>query len=465
MKIKNLIGTKEFYKAALLIALPIMIQNGLTSFVNLVDNLMVGSLGTESMTGVSIANQLLFVYQLTVFGGVSGAGIFTAQFYGRNDDEGIRYTMRFKLLVTMSLAVISAFLFTEFGGDLIELFLHEDEISDVALCRKESIAYLNIVLFTVFPFALTQTYGDTMRGCGHTVVPMFAGVAAILTNLLFNYLLIFGKLGFPALGVRGAAYATLLSRVVEALILVVWAHANTKQYSFICGVWRSLYIPAQLVKRISLKGLPLLFNETFWSLGMSFMAQCYSTRGLSAVAAYQICHTFWQIFTVAALALGNSVGIIVGQKLGAGELDNAKDTAAKLIAFATAVAAVCGLLMALCAPIFPRFYNTGEDVRHLASQMMVVMAIGLPLTAFTLGCYFTLRCGGKTFITLLFDSVFVWVVCIPLSWSLSRFTAMTILPLFICSQLPEVVKCVLGFVMVKSGTWAVDLTGTLSHEK
>ena len=455
---KKLFGTKEFYKAALMIALPIMVQNGLTSFVNLLDNLMVGSLGTESMTGVSIANQLLFVYQLTVFGGVSGAGIFTAQFFGKSDDDGIRYTMRFKFIVTMALAVVAALLFASFGDSLIELFLHEDEVSDVALCRRESMVYLQIMLLTVFPFALTQTYGDTMRGCGHTVVPMFAGVAAIITNLIFNYILIFGKLGCPALGVRGAAYATLLSRVVECLILMIWTHCNTKRYSFISGVWRSLYIPAHLVKRISMKGLPLLFNETFWSLGMTFMAQCYSTRGLSAVAAYQICQTVWQIFTIASFALGNSVGIIVGQKLGAGELDNAKDTAAKLITFATLVAAACGVLMALCAPIFPRFYNTIDDVRHLATQMLVVMAIGLPLTSFTLGCYFTLRCGGKTLITLLFDSVFVWVVCIPLSWCLSRYTALPMLPLFILSQLPEVVKCVLGYCMVKNGSWAVDLT-------
>ena len=128
---KKLIGTKEFYKAALIIALPIMIQNGLTSFVNLLDNLMVGTLGTESMTGVSIANQLLFVYQLTVFGGVSGAGIFTAQYYGKGDDEGIRYTMRFKLIVTVLLATVAAILFLTAGDRLIDLFLYADNVNNV----------------------------------------------------------------------------------------------------------------------------------------------------------------------------------------------------------------------------------------------------------------------------------------------------------------------------------------------
>ena len=458
MKLKKLIGTKEFYKAAFLIALPIMVQNGLTSFVNLLDNLMVGSLGTESMTAVSIANQLLFVYQLTVFGGVSGAGIFTAQFYGKGDNDGIRYTMRFKLIITVLLAFAAAALFSTNGGRLIELFLHEDEVTNVALCRTEALAYLQIMLFTVFPFALTQVYGDTLRGCGHTVVPMTAGVAAILTNLVFNYILIFGKLGFPAMGVRGAAIATLLSRVVESLILIIWAHTHSKRYSFIPGVWRSLYMPIPLTKRISLKGLPLLFNEVFWSLGMTFMAQCYSTRGLSAVAAYQICQTVWQLFTIVAFALGTSVGIIVGQKLGAGELEKAKDTAYKLIAFAATVAAVCGLLMALASPVFPKLYNTTEAVRALASRMLIIMAIGLPFVAFSHSCYFTLRCGGKTLVTVLFDSVFMWVVAIPLSWALSRFTALPMLPLFFLCQLPEGIKCVLGFFVVRGGSWVQNLT-------
>ncbi len=458
MKLRKLIGTKEFYKTALLIALPIMVQNGLTSFVNLLDNLMVGSLGTESMTAVSISNQLLFVYQLTVFGGVSGAGIFTAQFYGKGDDEGVRYTMRFKLIVTVLLAFAAAALFATVGDRLIELFLHEDEVTDVALCRSESLAYLQIMLFTVFPFALTQVYGDTLRGCGHTVVPMTAGAAAILTNLVFNYLLIFGKLGFPTLGVRGAAIATLLSRIVEALILIVWSHTHTKRYSFIPGVWRSLHIPAPLTKRISLKGLPLLFNEVFWSLGMTFMAQCYSTRGLSAVAAYQICQTVWQLFTIVAFALGTSVGIIVGQKLGAGELDKAKDHAYKLIAFAATVAAACGVLMALFSPVFPQLYNTTDEVRALASKMLIIMAIGLPFVAFSHSCYFTLRCGGKTMVTVLFDSVFMWVVAIPLSFALSRFTALPMFPLFVLCQLPEVIKCFLGFFVVRGGSWIQNLT-------
>lgn len=460
---KKLFGTKEFYKAALIIALPIMIQNGLTGCVNLLDNLMVGSLGTESMTGVSIANQLLFVYQLTVFGGVSGAGIFSAQFFGKGDDEGVRYTMRFKLIVTVTLACIAALLFSTAGEKLIELFLYADNVNDIDLCRQESLRYLKIMLLTTFPFALTQVYGDTLRSCGHTVVPMYAGIAAIFVNLVFNYILIFGKLGFPALGVEGAAIATLMARVTETAILIGWSHLHTKRYSFISGVWRSLYIPVSLIKRIALKGLPLLFNEVFWSLGMTFMAQCYSTRGLSAVAAYQICQTVWQLFTIVAFALGSSVGIIVGQKLGAGELEQAKEDAAKLITFAALVAAACGVIMAVFSPIFPQFYNTTEDVRSLATQMLMIMAVCLPLIAFTNACYFTLRCGGKTFITLLFDSVFVWVVCIPLSWTLSRYTSFPMLQLYALCQIPELVKCTLGFFMVKSGSWAQDLTKVI-HE-
>ncbi len=455
---RKLIGTKEFYKMALMIALPLMIQNGITSFVNLLDNLMVGRLQTESMTGVSIANQLLFVFQLSVFGGVSGAGIFTAQFFGKGDHDGVRYTFRYKLIVTAALSVAAFCLFSFAGERLIELFLYEDNVGDIALCRQESLAYLRIMMFTMFPFVLTQSYGSTLRECGQTVVPMAASVAAILVNLCFNYLLIFGKLGFPMLGVRGAAIATLMSRVVECCILIVFTGKHARRFPFIKGAWRSLYIPGPLAGRITRKGLPLLFNELAWSAGMTFMAQCYSTRGLSVVAAYQICQTVWQLFTIAAFALGTSVGIIVGQKLGAGELEKARDYAWKLIAFATAVAAVFGGTLALCSSLFPQLYNTTAEVRSLAARMLIIMGLFLPLVTFSHGSYFTLRCGGKTLITLLFDSVFTWVVNIPLAWGLSRYTVLPILPLFFLCQCPEMLKCCLGFGMVKSGKWVQNLT-------
>lgn len=457
---RKLIGTKEFYKMALMIALPLMVQNGITSFVNLLDNLMVGRLGTESLTGVSIANQLIFVFQLTVFGGVGGAGIFTAQFFGKGDHDGIRYTFRFKIIVTAALSVIAYALFYFVGEGLIELFLYEDDVGDIELCRQQSLAYLRIIAFTVFPFSLTQCYSDTLRSCGQTVVPMAAGVAAILVNVLFNYLLIFGKFGFPQLGVEGAAIATLLARIIEAGILMIWTRRHAKRYEFIQNAWRSMHIPGDLAKRIIIKGLPLLFNEAAWSMGMTFMAQCYSTRGLSAVAAFQICMTVWNIFTIIAFALGTSVGIIVGQKLGAGELEKAKDHAWKLIAFATAVAAACSCIMAVFSPLFPQLYNTTQDVRDLATQMLQIMAIVMPLTAFSHSCYFTLRCGGKTFITLLFDSMFVWVVSIPLSWCLSRYTGLPMLQLYALCQFPELVKCIIGFFMVRSGIWVQNLTAT-----
>ena len=455
---RKLIGTKDFYKMALMIALPLMIQNGITSFVNLLDNLMVGQVGTEAMTGVSIVNQLMFVFQITVFGGVSGAGIFTAQYYGKGDQNGIRYTFRFKVIVVAVLSCLAALLLTAKGNDLIELFLHEDNVGNIDLCREQAQAYLKIIVLTVFPFVLTQAYSDTLRNCGQTLAPMIAGVVAICVNVTFNYLLIFGKAGFPELGVRGAAIATLMARITECTILIVWTRRRATRYPFILGAWSSMKIPGALVRQIAVKGLPLLMNETLWSSGMAIMAQCYSTRGLSAVAAYQICMTVWELFTIVAFALGNSVGIIVGQKLGAGELDKAKDEAWQLIFFAVAVAAGCSAVLAACSGLFPQLYNTTQEVRELAAQMLVVMAIFLPFITFTHASYFTLRCGGKTLITLLFDSVFTWIVAIPLSWILSRYTALPMLPLYFCCQLPEILKCVMGFSFVKSGKWIQNLT-------
>ena len=173
-------------------------------------------------------------------------------------------------------------------------------------------------------------------------------------------------------------------------------------------------------------GLPLLLNELLWSSGMTIMNQCYSMRGLEVVSAVNISSTITNLFFCAVLSMGSTVSIIVGQRLGAGELELAVDDDRKLIAFAVAMCTAVGGVMMLLAPQIPRVYNTSESVKSIAAQMIMVTAFMMPFLAFTNTCYFTLRSGGKTIITFLFDSVYVWVLCIPVAFILSRFTEMKI---------------------------------------
>lgn len=455
---KKLIGDRRFYAMVLAIALPIMIQNGITNFVSLLDNIMVGQLGTECMSGVSIANQLLFVYQLSVFGACSGAGIFTAQFYGSGNQEGVKHTFQLKLIVCVALALITMLIFSLFSEPLVRLYLHDNgDGVDLQKTLEYAQQYLFISLIWLVPNSVAQSYCSTLRETGKTLLPMIAGVAAVAVNAVFNYLLIFGNLGFPMLGVAGAAIATTLSRFVELAICVIWTHTRKDINPFAVGAYRSFHIPASLTKRVFIKGMPLLVNEFFWSMGMAIVTQCYSVRGLNAVAALNICSVMSNLFSSVFLSLGNSISIIVGQKLGAGKLEQARDEDTKLIFFSLVSSVFMAGLMALIAPLFCDIYKVSSDVRSLSIDVIRVSAICVPLHAFSNACYFTLRSGGKTGITFLFDSVYVWCINIPMAFIISRFTSLPVAPMYLVCQGVDILKCIVGFFMVKRGYWVHNI--------
>ena len=277
---EKFIGNKAFYKKVLSLAIPIMIQNGITNFVNMLDNIMVGSVGTTQMTGVAIANQLIFVFNLCIFGAISGAGIFTAQFYGKCDHSGVRYTFRFKVIISVLITALGIVVFYFWGVPLSKLYLTgEGTAEEIKASLEFSRQYLLIMFLGLLPYSLSQCYSGTLRESGQATVPMIAGVSAVFVNLALNYILIFGKFGLPALGVNGAAIATVSSRFVELLIVSLWTHLNPSKNKFIVGAYKSLHIPRTLVKSISIKGFPLLFNETMWAAGVAIVNWCYSTKG------------------------------------------------------------------------------------------------------------------------------------------------------------------------------------------
>lgn len=462
---KKLIGNKAFYKMVLLVAVPIMIQNGITNFVSLLDNIMVGRVGTEQMSGVAIANQLLFVFNLAVFGAISGAGIFSAQFFGSGDDEGVRHTMRYKLLICVILLAICYLLILLKGEALISLFLNDTETGgDVALTLREGKKYMYTMLVGLVPFIFSQCYASTLRETGETVLPMKAGIIAVFVNLILNYILIFGHLGMPAMGVQGAAVATVISRFVETGMIMVVVHRHKDQYRFADGLYRSMRIPLHLVKVIFIKGTPLMFNELLWSMGMSTIMQSYSLRGLSAIAALNINSTVFNLFSTVYFAMGSAISIIVGQQLGAGEAEKAKDTDAKLIFFAIMLSTAVGVIAALAAPLIPQIYNTSDEVRQLATQLIQVSALCMPLACFVQTSYFTLRSGGKTVLTFLFDCVYVWAISIPTAFILARYTAMPIVPLYLTVQLMDMIKAIVGFILVKKGIWVHNIVDSTKKE-
>lgn len=455
---EKFIGDKAFYKRIILLALPMIAQNAITSFVSFLDNIMVGMIGTEQMSGVAIINQLLFVFNLCIFGGVSGAGIFGTQFFGKGDYKGQKYAFRFKVYISFIITGVALLLFHFGGTELIQLYLSDSgEVGDIGLALQYGKEYLAIMMIGLIPFALSQTYVSSIRETGHTLVPMLAGLAAMVTNLVLDIILIFGVGPVPTMGVKGAAIATVISRFVECLIIVVWTHKHKKENPYIGGAYRSFYIPKNILKDILIKGTPLMVNEMLWASGMAAIAQCYAVRGLEVVAAQNISSTITNLFNVVYIQLGACISIVVGQCLGAGKIEEAKDINRKMTFFSVLCCAGVSLIMMLVGTVFPNIYETAESIKALARTFIMISAAIMPVCAFCHCSYFTLRSGGKTVVTFIFDSVYTWVIVIPVATILAKYTTLEIALVFALVQSLEFVKAIIGFFMVKSGVWLQNI--------
>lgn len=454
MVLKKLIGDRSFYRRVFAISIPIIIQNAITNFVNLLDNVMVGALGTEAMSGVSIVNQFVFIFNLLLFGAMSAAGIFTAQYHGKGDVQGVRNTFRLKMLMSAFVGILGVVLFVALDDQLISTFLHDGESTgNLQLTLQYGKEYLAVFVIGMIPFAISQAYASTLRETGDTVIPMYSSVIALVCNCGLNYIFIF----VCDLGVTGAAIATVISRCAELAFVVIVAHARPARYKFIRGAYRSLALPRKLITNVLVRGMPLIFNEFMWAISVTLRNQSYSMRGLDVVAAINITSVIVNLASVVYMACGASISIIVGAELGAGNIEKARDSAWKMLAFSVMCAVVTGAFMTVIAPIFPRMYETSDAVRELATYMTIVSAIYLPFDAFSNAAYFTIRSGGRVFITFLLDSGFMWAIVVPLSLCVAHLTNMNILYFYLLCQGATMLKPILGFYLLRRGTWARQL--------
>ena len=458
--LKGFIGDKAFYKMAFTVTVPVMLQNFITNLVNMLDNLMVGSVGTEQMTGVSVVNQLIFIFNLAIFGAISGVGIFTAQFYGKKDNDGIRHTLRYKIYICFVLFLAGLGIFLLFNENLISLFLHENgDGVDIAATMGYAKDYLYIILIGLLPFALANAFAGTLRETGDTFTPMITGLIAVVVNCVFNYLLIFDKLGLHAIaGVKGAAVATVISRYVELIILVAYSvHKRKTKFPYVRYLFDSFSVPKELCISVTKKAFPIFCNEVLWSTGMSMLSVAYSLHGPMVVAGYSIASTVNNLFMIAFLSMGSSIGIIAGRLLGAEKHLEAVDAVKKLTAFSFALSIVMGVLLFTLGAQIPSFYSETDDAaKELAVYFIRVFACAMWIDSFANAAYFTLRSGGKTFITFLFDAGVQWVVSVPVAFLL-YFAGLSIYWVFPIVQALMLVKAIVGLTLVCKKVWVRTL--------
>lgn len=454
------IGDRNFYKHVLYMVIPMIMQNLITNFVSMIDNIMVGQLGTAPMSGVSIVNQFVFVANITVFGAVSGASIYGTQYFGKGDHEGQKFTFRFRLIAVLIIIGIFAIVFVELQEPLIRLFLSKDDSREmIETTLTYGREYMGIIVLSLFPFGIGQAYASTIRESGETNIPMAAAFSAVGVNLLLDYGLIFGKLGMPEMGVQGAAIATVIAKTIEAAVMIIWTHTHLKRMPSAVGLYRGFHIPQDVIVNIIKTGTPLLLNEFLWSLGMAVVAQCYSARGIDMVAARNIANTLTNLFNVIFIQMGACIGIMVGMELGSGDLKRAKDVDNKMIVFSFVITVFFAIAMVPVGYAFPMMYKTEPVVRSLATYYILISAMAMPMWSFTNAVYFTLRSGGKTLLTFIFDMGLTWSVMIPVAWFLCYKTDMDIHWVIVLVMFTEIIKVIIGFFMVRSNLWLNDLVG------
>lgn len=454
MRIKN----KEIYKRALQLAVPMMIQNGITNMVGLVDNVMVGSLGSEAITAVSIVGQLIFVFNLSIFGGLSGPGIYGAQYYGIQNLEGFQNTVRIKHWIGLFCLAGGLLVFNLAGEPLINLYLQgEGENVDPVLTMDLAKQYMSVMLWGLPFFVFTQIYSTSLRETGESIKPMVAAVTSVAVDVVFNYMFIYGNFGAPRLGVKGAATATVLARIVEMGVVIIWAFAARRRHVFLKGLYKTLSVPLKEAGKILKKSMPIFLNEFLWAGGLAVLTQCYSLRGLDIVAGLNISNALCNLLNVVFIAMGNAVGILTGQTLGASEYEKARKDSFILMWFTGIVCLLLTAVLVGFSGLFPRFYNTTDEIRGYAASFIIITAFFFPVQGLLNALYFTLRSGGKTLITFLFDSVFSWIIPVPCAFLLCNFTGLSVFTVYIAVQAADLIKVAVGYVLIKKGVWISNL--------
>lgn len=446
---------KQFYLHVLAIAVPFMLQQLITSSVNLLDNLMVGQLGDAAIAGVAAANRYYMIANFGIFGVGGAMSIFLAQYFGAKDDEHVKQTFRYGIISAYVIVTPFILLGFLFPNQILGFFTKDLEVIQMGT------DYLKLAILTYIPMALSMTIGNAMRSLGETKVPMYSSIVAILTNAFFNYVLIFGHFGFPALGVAGAAYGTIIARIVELVIFLVVT--KRMDFMFKTAVQDLFKISKKLVKAMTIKAVPLTVNEIFWSSGMSILFMFYSTRGKEVMAGMSISGSVADLFFTLFGGMAVATTVVVSQVLGANKLDEARDNAYKMIRFSLMLAVGLGILMFGSSYIAPNFYNVSDYSRETATTFLRIMSFMFWIYMTNAQCFFILRAGGDTKSTLLMDSVFMWVVNLPAVGLVTYLTGWNVFALYLVGQSTDFLKLVVAYGLVRKEKWVKNLAHT--HEE
>lgn len=444
---------KVFLKAMIAIALPIALQNLITSSLNMVDTLMISNLGEASIAAVGLANQVFFFYTIINFGIHSGSSIFISQYWGKRDVKNIRKILGISLFLTTIAGVIFTLAGFFFPRVLMNVFTHEEEV--VRLGAE----YLKTVSLSYLITGISFAYSIALRSTGRPKVPMMISAISFITNTFFNYVLIFGKLGFPALGVRGAALGTLMARVVEIIFLFYVVYKEIGPLSATLKElldWDRSFIK-KYVDTIS----PVVLNEAFWSLGQIMYSIAYARIGKEATAAVQLTMTIQNIFFVLVRGLANACAVMIGNKIGRGESkEEIYDYAIKFLSISLLTGVILGGIMALTPDLTLKlFKNLEPEVYRSAKLLLTFMGLTFFIRSYTATAIVgVLRGGGDTKYSMILEMGAVWLIGVPLAFIGALVFKLPVYWVFLLATAEELFKFIVSIPRIVSKKWIKSLT-------
>lgn len=447
---KKFFGNKAFYMTTLAIALPIMAQQFVTSFVNLIDNIMIGSVGSLALTSVTVANRVYLIFNSTMFGICGAAGIFIAQYYGAKNKENCQKILNINIVCGFLIACLFVIALLLVPQQIIEIFSSQPAVIE------ESLKYIQFAVLTYIPFAFSFSIMMGLRAVGINKIQLLVGVITVAVNTTLNYILIFGHFGFPALGVQGAAIATAIARFIEMLIYLVIL--VRKKHLFHISIYELCHLDFSLIRSMVRKAIPLTMNEIFFSLGLAMIFLSYMRCDESLISATSVVDTVMQIAYIVFGGLSSAISILIGNRLGANQIEEAKSNAYKLLAFGVMIAIVIGGSFVLVAPIIASFYNVEDFIKETIVTLLRIKSCLLPVYVYNICIFFTLRAGGDTFSTMLMDSGFLWCAGVMISTVLSIFFDIPLVLLYFIVESSDILKFFVSTYFFKKGRWAKNMT-------
>lgn len=442
---------KKFFKTLIMLCVPIIIQNLISSLINMIDTVMVGGLGEISVASIGIANQYFFLYNMALSGIIGGSGIFIAQFYGKDDKTNIRRITGLSTIFAVALGLIFLSIAIFSPRFVINLFTHDEEVIKIA------IDYFSIIGFCYPIIAISNVFSMGSRSIRNPKLGMICSSISLVVNIILNYTFIFGKFGMPAMGVRGSALATVIARVVELILLISYVYFIKNDYELRFTLKDIKSINKELLKAFVSKSVPVFCNDTFWAFGTVLYAVAYSKAGTSAIAASQIASSTGNFFIITAVCVAIGSSIMIGNELGADNIKKAILYAKKFAVLVSLVGAIFGGLLIISIPILLKVFSVSEALAPDIRKIFIIMGLFMILKTFnTFIIIGVLRSGGDAKYALALEMGCMWLVSLPITF----FAAYHGVPIYILVALTyteEVAKFIFGVPRALSKRWANNI--------